>query len=356
MTLNTKQKKQNYGLTALILCFAMIGVMGGCAQIESGKWYDSDSNVPHTTSTKTAAPKKAKQAKEESRVARIWSRMRDTLDRRPEAKTARAGKAGTAPSSRAKTANAKTSNGLLVIGKGDTYYSLARRYDVPLRALLETNNAKPPYVLSPGDRLRLPSQAFYEVKKKDTLYSISRAHKTDVATLAKLNGLGKPFTISVGQRLQIPGLKTASVALVRNADQPQNETKQMPSAPRRVGRFLVPVKGSIISSYGPKDGGLHNDGINISAREGAPIRAAENGVVVYTGNELRGYGNLLLIRHSGGWVTAYAHTSKFLVKPGARVKQGEVVAEVGRTGNVDRPQLHFELRKGTRAVNPQSLI
>jgi murein DD-endopeptidase MepM/ murein hydrolase activator NlpD len=130
----------------------------------------------------------------------------------------------------------------------------------------------------------------------------------------------------------------------------------MPSAPKRVGRFLVPVKGSIISGYGPKDGGLHNDGINIAAREGAPIRAAENGVVVYTGNELRGYGNLLLIRHSGGWVTAYAHTSKFLVKPGARVKQGEVVAEVGRTGNVDRPQLHFELRKGTRAVNPQSLI
>ena len=94
----------------------------------------------------------------------------------------------------------------------------------------------------------------------------------------------------------------------------------------------------------------------LRAREGAPIRAAENGVVVYTGNELRGYGNLLLIRHSGGWVTAYAHTSKFLVKPGAQVKQGMLSPRSGRTGNVERPQLHFELRKGTRAVNPQSLI
>ena len=101
---------------------------------------------------------------------------------------------------------------------------------------------------------------------------------------------------------------------------------------------------------------MHNDGVNIAARTGAPIVAAENGVVVYTGNELRGYGNLLLIRHSGGWVTAYAHISKFRVKPGARVKQGDVIAEVGQTGNVDRPQLHFELRKGKRAVNPQSLI
>ena len=356
MTLATKQQKQHSGFAALIICFAIAALMGGCAQIESGRWYDSDSNVPRTTSPERPAKKptadKQTQAEGESRIERFWTRMRDTLDRRPQAK-----KPQTATSGRARAANTKTSNGLVEVGKGDTYYSLARQYDVPLRALLENNNAKPPYVLSPGDRVRLPTQAFYEVKKKDTLYSISRAHKTDVATLAKLNGLNKPFTISVGQRLQIPGLKATPVRSVTTASAKASvKPKTMPSAPKRVGRFLVPVKGSIISGYGPKDGGLHNDGINIAAREGTPIRAAENGVVVYTGNELRGYGNLLLIRHSGGWVTAYAHTSKFLVKAGAQVKQGEVVAEVGRTGNVDRPQLHFELRKGTRAVNPQSLI
>ena len=365
MTLKTKQEKQNSGFTAMFMCAALF-FLAGCAQIESGRWYDSDSNSSRPTSTKTTKPAaKASPAKStgESRVAQFWSRMRATLDRRPEAKKARAQKNRTSTGRKSTAANTKTANGLLVVGKGDTYYSLARQYDVPLRALLENNNAKPPYILSPGDRVRLPTQAFYEVKKKDTLYSISRAHKTDVATLAKLNGLGKPFTISVGQRLQIPGLQAAPVGaskaarvVAKTKTQPKTQPKTMPSAPKRVGRFLVPVKGSIISGYGPKDGGLHNDGINIAAREGAPIRAAENGVVVYTGNELRGYGNLLLIRHSGGWVTAYAHTSKFMVKPGARVKQGEVVAEVGRTGNVDRPQLHFELRKGTRAVNPQSLI
>jgi murein DD-endopeptidase MepM/ murein hydrolase activator NlpD len=283
-------------------------------------------------------------------VSQIWSRVRETLDRRPEAQKAK-------QAAKARSSAQSSAGGLITVQKGDTYYSLSQRHGVPLRALLEANKARPPYVLSPGDRVRLPTQAFYEVKKKDTLYSISRSHNTDVATLAKLNGLRKPFTISVGQRLQIPGLKASPVQAVAKALTPAPaKPKTMPTAPKRVGRFLVPVKGAIISSFGPKDGGLHNDGINIAAREGAPIRAAENGVVVYTGNELRGYGNLLLIRHSGGWVTAYAHTSKFLVKPGARVKQGDVVAEVGRTGNVDRPQLHFELRKGTRAVNPQSLI
>ena len=341
-----KEKQKSCGLAAIIITIALIG----CGPRQSGNWYDSESDVPPRPSP--AKPKTVKKAESEprepGRVAQIWSRVRETLDRRPEAQKQK-------QTAKSRASTQKAANGLIVVQKGDTYYSLSQTHKVPLRALLESNNARPPYVLSPGDRVSLPTQAFYEVKKKDTLYSISRSHKTDVATLAKLNGLSKPFTISVGQRLQIPGLKPSQPAVVQTS-RPATKPTKMPSAPKRVGRFLVPVKGAIISSFGPKDGGLHNDGINIAAREGAPIRAAENGVVVYTGNELRGYGNLLLIRHSGGWVTAYAHTSKFLVKPGAQVKQGDVVAEVGRTGNVDRPQLHFELRKGTRAVNPQSLI
>ena len=346
MTKALKEKQEYRGLAAMLITIALVG----CGPLQSGNWYDSESDVPPRPAP--VKPKSAKKAAPEpgepGRVSQIWSRVRETLDRRPEARKQK-------QNAKSRASTQKAANGLIVVQKGDTYYSLSQTHKVPLRALLESNNARPPYVLSPGDRVSLPTQAFYEVRKKDTLYSISRSHKTDVATLAKLNGLSKPFTISVGQRLQIPGLTPVQPAVVQ-ASRPVAAPKKIPSAPKRVGRFLVPVKGAIISSFGPKDGGLHNDGINIAAREGAPIRAAENGVVVYTGNELRGYGNLLLIRHSGGWVTAYAHTSKFLVKPGARVKQGDVVAEVGRTGNVERPQLHFELRKGTRAVNPQSLI
>ena len=123
-------------------------------------------------------------------------------------------------------------------------------------------------------------------------------------------------------------------------------------APRGGERFLWPVKGQIISGFGPKKGGLNNDGINISAPAGTSVMAADNGVVAYAGNELRGFGNLLLIRHADGWVTAYAHNAKLLVKRGEKVKRGQAIAQIGSTGNVSAPQLHFEIRKGTDPVDP----
>lgn len=373
MTLTAKKQKQSRVIIAAILACGF----AGCAQVSSGSWYDSEKDRPKAERSQKKAPPETdgktgqNDASAVSRFGNVFSNLREKLDRRPEAQkqrdeARRARLYGSDNKTEVKTtkrASAKkvslTAKGLVTVQKGETYYSLARRYNVPVRALLTANKARPPYVLAPGDRISIPRQEFYAVKKKDTLYSISRAHDTDVASLAKLNGLKKPFTISVGQRLQIPG-KAGRIAATENAAPKKKVVKTarktLPQAPKRVGRFRVPVQGSVISNYGPKEGGLHNDGINIAARNGAPILAAENGVVVYTGNELRGYGNLLLIRHSGGWVTAYAHISKFRVKPGAKVKQGEVIAEVGQTGNVDRPQLHFELRKGTRAVNPQSLI
>jgi murein DD-endopeptidase MepM/ murein hydrolase activator NlpD len=122
--------------------------------------------------------------------------------------------------------------------------------------------------------------------------------------------------------------------------------------PRGSGKFLWPVNGKLISLYGVKQGGQHNDGINIAAPLGTPVRAADNGVVVYAGNELRGFGNLLLIRHADGWVSAYAHCDALLVKRGDQVKRGQVIARVGQTGAVSSPQLHFELRKSGQAVDP----
>jgi murein DD-endopeptidase MepM/ murein hydrolase activator NlpD len=225
--------------------------------------------------------------------------------------------------------------------------------------------------LAAGAKIKLPVQAFHKVRAKETLYAISRQYNTDVSTLASLNQISKPYGIQIGQKLQVPDERAGRVARLSgnlpDSKSAKPRTKKiasrkpakraaLPSAPRRVGRFQVPVQGRVISNFGTKPNGLHNDGINIAARAGTPIKAAENGVVVYVGNELRGYGNLLLVRHGEGWVTAYAHASKFLVKPGERVKQGQSIAEVGQTGSVDQPQVHFEVRKGTRAVNPKSLI
>jgi murein DD-endopeptidase MepM/ murein hydrolase activator NlpD len=125
-----------------------------------------------------------------------------------------------------------------------------------------------------------------------------------------------------------------------------------PPPPRSSQRFLWPVKGQVIVAFGPRNGGLHNDGINIRAARGATVKAAENGVVAYVGNELRGFGNLLLIKHADGWMSAYAHNDAILVKTGDRVRRGQAISQVGSTGNVAQPQLHFELRRGSRAVDP----
>ncbi|WP_165644350.1 murein hydrolase activator EnvC family protein, partial [Oharaeibacter diazotrophicus] len=118
------------------------------------------------------------------------------------------------------------------------------------------------------------------------------------------------------------------------------------------GSFRWPVRGRVVSGYGVKANGERNDGINIEVPEGTPIKAAEGGEVIYAGNELKGYGNLVLIKHPSGFVSAYAHASEILVQRGDTIMRGQTVAKVGATGNVSRPQLHFELRQGNRPVDP----
>jgi murein DD-endopeptidase MepM/ murein hydrolase activator NlpD len=120
--------------------------------------------------------------------------------------------------------------------------------------------------------------------------------------------------------------------------------------------FRWPVKGRVIAGFGSKPNGSQNDGINLAVPEGTPIKAAEDGVVAYAGNELKGYGNLVLIRHSDGFVSAYANASELLVKRGDSVKRGQVIAHAGQTGNVTSPQLHFEIRKGSTPVDPTKYL
>jgi len=119
---------------------------------------------------------------------------------------------------------------------------------------------------------------------------------------------------------------------------------------------MWPVDGEIIAAFGPNDDGLHNDGIDIAVPDGTPIRAADNGVVVYAGNEIVGFGNLVLIRHAENWTTAYANASRLDVQRGQVVERGQVVAQSGRTGSASQPMLHFEVRKGTAPVDPRPYL
>ncbi len=213
-----------------------------------------------------------------------------------------------------------------VVRPGDTLYGIARRYGIEPRTLAAVNALKPPYTLAVGQRLRLSAVG-----------SISAARRTDKGMAALT--LGKKPVKAGKSRSELASATGRKAALPA-------------PPPRSSGRFAWPVHGALISRYGPKTGGLYNDGINIAAAPGTPVLAAENGVVAYAGNEIRGFGNLVLVRHAGGWSTAYAHNSRILVKRGDRVAKGQMIARVGRTGSVDKPQLNFQIRKGTRAFDP----
>jgi murein DD-endopeptidase MepM/ murein hydrolase activator NlpD len=141
------------------------------------------------------------------------------------------------------------------------------------------------------------------------------------------------------------------------AREPATTVARPPAAAARDDvRFLWPVHGRILAGFGAGPGGSHNDGINIAAPRGAPIEAADAGVVAYAGNELRGYGNLILVKHAHGWISAYAHCDVLLVRQGQKVARGQVIARVGSTGTVDAPQLHFELRHDSKPVDPRDFL
>lgn len=213
----------------------------------------------------------------------------------------------------------------------------------------------------------------------DTLYSLSRKYEIPVNDLAVMNKISSPFTLSVGQKLKVPkfnNVETKSVknstkaeAVVQNKKVDDNKVvqkretsktkissdpkKQLPTISARSNtKFSWPMRGKILSQYGAKNGGLFNDGINIAGNLGASVKAAENGVVAYAGNEVKGMGNLIIMQHSDGWMTIYAHLNSMSVRRGSKVSVGQQIGTVGKTGKVDSPQLHFEIRKGTKAYNP----
>ncbi len=278
-------------------------------------------------------------------------------------------------------------DGIHVVTPKQTVYALSRLYGVPVRSLLVLNKLEPPYLLQTGQKVKIPVQRTHVVAAGETVYAISRRYDVSLTELVRLNEIGKPFTIVTGQTLLLPDEQRTAVATAApetgngdaeaagDTDEPAAEeqvaTVTPPAAKRVVlppstniphpkglsgSGFLWPVEGKLISRFGGKGKGLRNDGINIAAPAGTPIRAAQNGVVAYRGNELRGFGNLILIKHDKGFMTAYAHASKILVERGARVKRGDVIARVGKTGSVAKHQLHFEIRRGRQPIDPLNYL
>ena len=308
----------------------------------------------------------------------------------------------------------------VTVGPRDNAQSLSKRYGVPVAAIVSSNNLPNAAAVKPGQRIVIPryegqlttgsaaaprqavvapqpqpsppivqaaattgQSHVHTVNPGETLMSLSRLYKRSLSSIAKANNIPPHTMVKVGDQLVIPGVRpvqppapvaqqpvnvqqpqqkmaaAAPVSTARSitpaADNPAPAAKPVATA-AAMPSFRWPVRGRVISGFGPKTTGQQNDGINVAVPEGTPIKAAEDGVVAYAGNELKSYGNLILIRHSSGYVTAYAHASEIMVRRDEPVKRGQVIGKAGQTGSVTAPQLHFEVRRGSSPVDPMPYL
>jgi murein DD-endopeptidase MepM/ murein hydrolase activator NlpD len=280
----------------------------------------------------------------------------------------------------------------------ENLYDLAERTRTPIRAIIDANNLRPPYTLVPGSVLRIPSPAVYTVAEGDTLFGVARRFSIDPQSLANLNDIPLETRVRSGQRLALPSLVHDRGPIAganggrpeglgdQSAQAPSTEDRRAshinwakasgantlgarssetlastaaPEPPPRVetpaasdsdiaslgrGKFVWPVHGEILSTFGPKGPGQRNDGVNIAAPTGEIVKASAAGVVVYAGDSIPAFGNLVLVKHPGGWATLYGNLGKITVRDNAEVAQGQEIGVAGVSGAVDRAQVHFEIR------------
>ena len=290
-------------------------------------------------------------------------------------------------------------SGVITLKKGDTIYSVANRYQVTPHEIVLANELPPPYDLSGLRRIKIPHPKTHRVSEGDTLDSISRFYRVSKDEVIVLNSLIPPYNLRPGMWLTIPREidharaalpaltpppkppKKPEVASIKSPPakpkaepeaQPTpkvieapSETSSKTSSPQqRVvsnssssgSEFAWPVNGTIIEQFGSLAKGVRNDGVNIAAKQGALVRAASDGEVAFVGSGVKSFGNLVLIKHKDGWITAYAHLEEISVRESQRVRKGEPIGKVGQSGVVNSPQLHFELRKVREPVNPEEHI
>ncbi len=254
---------------------------------------------------------------------------------------------------------------------GDSLYAISRQTGVSVHELKRRNGIDNARRIRPGLVLNLGRRGEQRGQPVDREPPVTRRYAD--ARIASQSGLSRVRRLSDAtpsapiilnpkpeQRVTEPGggLAAGEPRQQTALHQPASETRPQPSDPAadRQVKFRWPVRGRIIRGFGKRADGSNNDGINIAVPVGASIHAAEAGTVAYAGNELKGYGNLILVRHANGYVTAYAHSSQMLVRRGDDVRRGQIIAKAGKTGTVRQPQLHFELRKGAKPVDPMPFL
>lgn len=243
-------------------------------------------------------------------------------------------------------ADIATWNGSYTVKAGDSLYAVSRQYKVKLADLQGANGIADVRKVKPGTVLKVPGSGGATASLPPASGAAAAATAAEPVAAAPV----QPATTT--RPTIINGEKTAAVAPKTDTAPHAAPAAEPAQSVASSGKLRWPVKGRVIATFGARPDGTNNDGVNLAVPLGTEVHAAESGVVAYAGNELKGYGNLVLIRHDNGWVTAYAHNDEISVKRGDKVKRGQAIAKAGKSGQVDQPQVHFELRQGAKPVDP----
>lgn len=295
----------------------------------------------------------------------------------------------------------EATGGKYLVQSGDTLYRVVSKTGASLADIAAANNLTSPYSLRIGQELTIPTGLYHNVNIGETGIAIARAYGVQWSEIVTLNNLAAPYILNIGQRIRLPDSASATAGIadppqiaqsgddvspeqranafslniddIVTGSEPAYAAIEPSAAPARpaagvslasniqrpgafAGNFVWPVGGNVLSRFGSKGGGKVNDGINIAAGLGTPVQSAGSGVVVYSGNEIGVFGGLVLVDHGSGWVTAYGHLGQLQVARGDKVRAGQSLGSVGDTGYVDRPQLHFEIRKDRRPLDPMTKL
>lgn len=276
-----------------------------------------------------------------------------------------------------------------IVQPGDTLSAIGLKTNAGRDAIAAENGLFPPYIIKVGQALKIPGGRYHLVAPGESGIAIARAYSVAWADIVTLNALQEPYLLKVGQRLKLPEptvettlptMEARAAAFKLNIDdiitggEPAQMPEQAVSAPvvtpsrplppatavvepkRFSGQFIWPISGAVVSRFGPNGAAERNDGIEIAAPLGTPIKVAGDGVVAFVGSGVAGYGGVILVRHGNGWITAYGRAAEAKVTRGQSVKQGEVIGRTGDFGNTSRPQLHFQIRQGRTPVDPMRML
>ena len=268
-----------------------------------------------------------------------------------------------------------------VVHSGDSLRLIAVKTGAGSEAIARANNLRPPYTITPGQRLAIPAGRYHTVRDGETGIAIALAYGVDWSRVVTVNELAEPYILRTGQRILIPasGPETLEQRAARfhldiddivTGGQPALASKGKPAKPtassarvlpattavappaRLTGQFQWPVRGTIVKRFGPGGTGERSDGIKIAVPLDTPIVAAADGVVAYVGSDIPALGGVIILRHGSTYTTVYGHAGQLLVQRGQSVKKGQMIALSGNSGFADRPELHFEIRQGRTPVDP----